>query len=375
MKIALIPNRICSAAALALLAAASAGCDGGTATGSTSGGGEGGSKTTTTTAGTATTTGTGGQGGGTTGAGCPSDYGPAAYTGSFVLHHINFGEFGPDGCPDPTFSGWKYLGENLDGQDGVNGKNCALLPNAKPDTLEDGEGGIDNAFGHFAIPIASNYVQLSGGTNSGFAEGAATLVFALDKLDQAKSGDSVAMQIYVTAPLVDADAMPHPPKLDGTDVYSADDSWLVGDASKITAMAMYKDGELQAEVDLLPIPFSVKIGSTRYGHFVLVHKAHLAMPLSEDHSRIEKAGIAGFVDPTEFFDAIQTITGTYLQELCTNATVLGIKDQIVASADIRTDTQADIECNALSFGIELDAVAAGISGKTSLPPLKNPCTM
>lgn len=350
-------------------AAGAVGCGG---TDSASSGGGAGGATTTSSGTTSTVTETTGTMETTT-TGCDVDPKPAAYSGQLALFHVNFGETGPDGCLDPMFGGWRYVGLNLDGQDGVNGMNCTPQPDAFPDTLEDGEGGIDNGFSHYAIPIASNYVQLSDQSNTGFIAGAATLAFSIPGLDQLQAGDTVPVGIYVTAPLPPPAMGENMLSLDGTDVLPADQTWLDVDAPTLQLTASFDGQELTGSLDLLVLPLSVSLGNTRFPLYIKVHGAKVVLPLDAERSHVRKGTLAGHLDYAEVFDAIQTVMGSYIPELCTNGTVLDLKSQLRQAQDIRKDGKLTGDCDAISLGVEIEAVSVKVDGMTLVPPPVNPC--
>jgi hypothetical protein len=304
---------------------------------------------------------------------------PAAVkpTGSFAVWHLYLGD--KDTGDVATPDAWKHWGMNLDGQTStpLSQEHCTLYPGAEPANVKtDGDNGIDNSFGHNIVPsIISVESQASSEINAAIATGAPTLLFQTSIGDNNGGG---AARAYRSAPFGSA-----PPSFDGTDVFPLDSSSFVGSEPGL-ADAISQDPGASLSGDVLNLSFKSLRLQVNAGPYTLLftgYQVRVSMTMNADHSRVLTGVVAGAIKTDEAIDEVRRMLYNTSLMICGNMTVEQIisraQDVVLSLPDGGGDpvitNPTGVPCNAISFGIGFEAVAAKAGPIVSAPALSD-CT-
>ena len=227
---------------------------------------------------------------------------------------------------------------------------------------EHGDQGIENAFGHFIVPILLGVDgTLSADVNQALAGGAPTVLITVDQLGPGTSYDPLSASLSAGAELGSA------PKLDGSDVwpfvpgsvvslqqsYLVGDTWVSGPGAGVTLTLSFAGSTL-----VLPV-----------GHAVV------SMNLDASHQHVTDGVVAGVIATADLASAVQRF-GPVDVVLCSSPTIQGIMVQLQQASDILQDgTQdPDATCDGISIGVGFDGalVQLGPAGAPPPPP-PDPC--
>jgi hypothetical protein len=327
----------------------------------------------------------GGSGGSTTTGGAgfgPGKQPPAPPAGAgpgdgsmarFAATRLFLGSTDRNGAPNPT--AWKTYGYDIDGrisQEGDPGL-CQPAAGGSPKVHNDGDQGIDNAFGKSILPLmlsfANDFESLN---NQALLEGEYTILIRVDTLGAAASYVDLPALYYEAAPLGS------PPLFDGSDAWpiTAESLTSPGDpgSSRWPFPISYLNehtfvtsplGSLQVSIALSGMPMQLQI-----------EHAVLTMEVAPDRTTAQNGIISGVLESEVFADELREIAGAFSPELCEGTTVESLIDQIRATSDILLDGSQDPTqtCNGISIGLGFDAVAvlpAGVAAPVAPPP--DPC--
>jgi len=150
----------------------------------------------------------------------------------FAVDHLFLGQRDPS-TGALSAEAWTGLGHDIDRvctgatESKENTNTCRRPAGANQDSLIDGLGCRDNNFGAKFLPLAGVYLStVEADTNARLLEGASTLLFALDDLDDGVDDPYVVGRLYSAAKWKDYGKTP--PKWDGTDQRDVTDDTVVG---------------------------------------------------------------------------------------------------------------------------------------------------
>lgn len=307
--------------------------------------------------------GQGGQGGAGGAPSCTNGDDVVLTVEKFYMGDENF-----EDQPDPT-DGWRLFGHELDGLVTVDDFTAHCLPAGGGITakLIDGDGGIDNSFGHNMLPVLNGLspdftVQL----NDTILNGEATLMFKLDELGPGADQDPVVTKLYDVTSVKQATCWPvvREQLEDPTDIESTPTVFL--DAS--VAGHTWTSGT--------PITVTLTLNFIGYPMKLTIKHARLSMELDPTHKGATLGQIGGVLDTEEFIDAYKQVVGTLSEDFCDGATFEPIANQIRQASDIMTDGTQDPQstCNGISIGIGFILSQARIGGIAPAgEPVDLPC--
>jgi hypothetical protein len=272
---------------------------------------------------------------------------------TFAITKLFIGDTDPDGTPDAT-NGWKHFGYNIDGVPvEALGTFCEPVNGANPQTVhEQGEGGIENAFGHLVVPlILSLASDASTQIDSQLASGAFTSLFTLGKLGAGAEYDPLPSQAALGG------ALGMPPKFDGTDTWpvvmgtpiSIPNSYLVGN----TWVSPSLDG-LVLTIPNLPVAGGHETPTVT----LTLHHVVLSMQLDAAHQKATGGVISAVVATSDLVGAIQLAAAAVDASFCSpGSTFQSLAAQIQQASDIMQDGTQDplAPCDGISIGLGFEA--------------------
>jgi hypothetical protein len=320
---------------------------------------------------------------GTTGTPPASDAGPACAPGpptgtasvTFALTRLYLGNTRRDGTVDGD--AWKTYGFDLDGQTSTPASTdvCQSWHPGSSKLLwkQDGEGGLDNAFGFGILPVLLGLQPgLAQEVNDALAQGTFTLLLAVDALGA--TGDQAPLRTRAYR----ASALGGVPKLDGSDAWPVRAASLADPADPASALEQFPagslchdtwgsgpGGDLTLDLVLSGVPFPLRL-----------HHARVSMELDPGHHGAVNGTIGGIVDPAE---VLYTVAVTLEPALCLNGAAsqayASLSVQLTSVADILLDGTQDPQqtCNGVTIGLGFDAHRARLGPVDDTPPPAPPC--
>jgi hypothetical protein len=277
-------------------------------------------------------------------------------TTSLVITRWYFGDVDRDGTVDRT-DGWRQFGYDIDHRISTASSTDLCQPNAGAPYMQvypDGDMGIDNAFGHFVLPILLGISStLTRDANTALAMGSPRPMFSLANLGASADQTGVATAIYLTSRLATT------PRYDGTDMFDVDPASLVPsggvtmprahfDTSYVTGNTFVTQpvGDLALRLEFQPRPL-----------FLTIHHAVVSMQLAASRHDATNGTIAGILAPSELIEQVRQLVGLVDPSLCTGTTIDAVISQVQQAADILVDgTQSPAQmCNGISIGLGFDA--------------------
>ena len=289
---------------------------------------------------------------------------------------------------------WRTIGYDLDGL-------CSRPPSpavecvppargADPET--DGEGGIDNAFGHWLYPLVQvTLPTLEADARAAEELGVGAIVVVLDGWNGEPNDSRVQATLLIgmtgtpgpsdgarpdvveagaRITLPDGSAAP-PPAWDGDDWF-----WVRSDgysATDPTQPVLFDDNAYVSDgllVAVLPARVDILFQSTDQAVLVRLTESIAVARMIDGGARVE-AMVAGrwpVVDILETAERVGLCEGTGQYRL--------IEDQLGRIADLRAiaGTGGDgVPCNALSLGASFTGYAAHLAGALAAPAVPNAC--
>jgi hypothetical protein len=318
----------------------------------------------------------GGAGGGAGGSGGSADPLAVPATGNFLISGLLLGEGDAQGNETPN--GWRALGHNLDAQIStpLSSGHCFVFPGADPGLVkQDGDGGIDNAFGELVLPELTKIVpQPTKQLHDTVALGGPTMFLRTNILAVAP-GEPVIGRAYLSA----SEATTR--KFDGSDTVAIDTFSLECDALPCgldDAVAVDFSGKLVG--DELSFRFSRLPLALALGEFSAVFEvvdARVQLTLDASRGRVV-SGIVGGALATEA--AIRSVNRVIFNSpfaLCNSAIVRDVveraQDLVLVMSDGHSvaTNGSGIDCSGISVGIGLRAVAAQVGDLQEVTPLED----
>lgn len=283
----------------------------------------------------------------------------------YAMARVRLG--GEDEAGHPSTSAWRAIGFDLDHRVTTaeaaksNVDVCKAAPGASPTVLEDGEQGIDNAFGAHIVPFLRGLkADVEEAANSGIAAGDETILLRID--DVAGNDDASAPGALYVARGFDGARWPvvSTSLLDGVDLnaprvvfpdgYVSGGTWVSG---SLTA------AKTQIDAEMAQIPVSLGVDAVQ-------------ITLRFD----DGAGtIAGFATKETLHASLEPALEAF--GVCPgNAT----HDQLLSTLDQAADLVAgapDLQnpskpCDAISFALAFAATSTNAPTEVIAPPTPQP---
>ena len=308
----------------------------------------------------------------------PSEEGdpaPAGAERTFALNQIWLGETTRAGAANKD--AWKSYGFNLDGritnvtdQNSPDlGKVCKRVQNAKATIHQDGDEGIDNAFGKEVLTLLSSAIQNPSRTVSdSILAGNFTIMLKVTGLsDDPQQTNTALGGTVLVGGAFNADPNVRP-------TFAETESWpfLKEPQVPITGAYINKgvfvNGKGGTEVKL-----NLALGGQTLN--VTINRAIISFRHDPATKSLEEGTIAGVIRTEEFVNAIGQVAGSF--GLCEGTTVEGIKSSIRFVSDILVDGADDPArtCDGISIGLGFTAkqIAAPTTEAPPPTPAADPC--
>ena len=266
---------------------------------------------------------------------------------TFAVYSLQLGETDRSGATNKD--AWKKFGFDLDGlrstKDSTN--VCTQVAGAQKSAQEDGDEGIDNAFGKTILPLLPITGPSKTLNDSIQAEGAFTIMMRLkgltDEPAQTNTGLSGTLLIGGSLPTGSRpDFSPsfqwpyrQDPQIPITGAYITNGVFVNGQASAPIELSLFLSGQA----------LSLKINKP-----IITFKHTPPNDLAE-------GTIAGVIGTDELIASLEKVAGRISPTLCGGAAFDAIKDTIRKSSDMLKDgtNRAGAPCDAISVGIGFTA--------------------
>ncbi len=295
---------------------------------------------------------------------------------TLAMDRIWLGDKNPNGTPN-AIDGWKQYGFNLDGLTSTENSTdvCIIKNGSNPYVHLDGNGGIDNSFGHNVLPILLGLSSsLTHEINDRIASGDYTFLYST--LNAGKTACKTKSAIFLGAPLG------HIPSFDGNDVWPIDFASLALPMEAPlpqSAYTLFNDTKISNDV--------ISAGTAERFDLVLkLQGLPMVIPIRDVRIQFKPAAnnasategqLGGIIHTSELINAIEQMAAMFDASFCdpTSPTLQSILAQISWASDIMDDGGQDstLECNGISIGLGFTMKAAKLGGVVSLEPPPDPC--
>ncbi len=248
---------------------------------------------------------------------------------------------------------------------------CTRQGGADPAKQEDGNGGIDNAFGRTVLGFILGLVPTPSKTiNDSIQSGGFTVLLELDGLtDDPKQSNTGLSGRLLVGGAYSSDPMKKP-------TFAPDDNWpyradpIVPINGAYINNGTFVNGAGGADVELALFIQGVQLSLS-------IKRAAITF----DHTGPNDATngtISGVINTEELVSGIEKVAGRISTQLCGGSTLDTIKQTIRQASDILSDgsNKAGVNCDAISIGIGFNAKKIGPLTTTAVdkPPPPDPCT-
>ena len=268
-----------------------------------------------------------------------------------AINKLFLGDTDRSGNPDPN--AWKNYGYNLDNYAStVSSKNvCKPRAGGQPSIHNDGNNGIDNAFGKGILPLITNLEpEPTARVNAEIEEGSFTLMLKLDGVGTADNYSGIKASLYAGG------SLENPPAWDGNDEWPVLTELLEGgdiNKPKVVFTDSYVANRTWVgKADALTVNLSlsgVTLGLT-------IRNAIVTMDLDSNNAGAKNGIIAGILEVDELLKTIQDVAQNILCEDISGFE--SIINSIGANADILKDGTQDPNqvCDGISIGLGFEAL-------------------
>jgi hypothetical protein len=297
----------------------------------------------------------------------PQPEGPATTSNderTFALNALYLGEADRSGVKNKD--AWKSYGYNLDGLITKVEKNdspdlakvCNRAQGAPAPVHQDGNEGIDNAFGKEILKLLDPFAPTpSKSITNAIVKGDFTIMLKVKGLtdDAAQTNTGLSGTLLVGGAFSDTGATP---------TFSPSDDWPFRASPQVPINGAYiNKGVFVNGAGGATVQLSLNIqGQTLT---LTINKALITFTHKPPNDIVDGT-IAGVIGTQEFVDGISSVAGSFDESLCEGTTVEGIKDSIRQASDMLADgSQAPgVACTGISVGL-------GFTGKRVGNPTKN----
>jgi hypothetical protein len=289
---------------------------------------------------------------------------------TFAVNQLFLGETNRAGAP--TKDAWKDYGYNIDGLTTTKTDTnvCTRQGGADSAKQEDGNGGIDNAFGRTVLSFILGLVPTPSKTiNDSIQGGSFTILLTVKGLtdDPKQTNTGLGGDLRVGG-AYSADATKKPS-------FSADDDWpyranpIVPIQGAYINNGTFVNGAGGATVELSLFIQGVALSLT-------INRASITF----DHTspnEITNGTISGVINTESLVSGIEKVAGRISTQLCGGSTLDTIKATIRGASDILSDgtNKAGVNCDAISIGLGFTGKKIGdpktVAKETAPPP--DPC--
>lgn len=295
---------------------------------------------------------------GSTGTGGASKQPPAAAGGAtaatdertFAIFSLQLGE--TDRAGAPSKDAWKKYGYDLDGVRSTKESTnvCTRVTGASSAAQEDGDEGIDNAFGKTILPNLPLTSPSKTVNDAIQAEGTFTIMMKLKGLtdDPAQTNTGLSGTLLIGGPL----GTPTAPKRPD---FSPSFQWPYRQEPQIPITGAYVNGGVFVNGTSTD---SILISLTLQGQQLAlkINKPIITFKHTPP-SDLAEGTIAGVIATDELIASIEKVAGSLSPTLCGGAALDAIKDTIRKSSDMLKDgtNRPGVSCDAISVGIGFTA--------------------
>lgn len=290
---------------------------------------------------------------------------------AFAIRKLFLGEADRQGNKSPD--AWRAYGRNIDGIVSTSTPNgeCTRVAGAPASSAEDGEDGIDNAWGKSVLKVLEPLFPDPSLAVSGVLEGGEQTI-AIVGTGWAAPADTATLAggVFLAEPSVST------PKWDGTDARKMSFATVENGAPKVKFLSASVSGGVFDSGDLAG-PVELRIGALGAFIVIPIHKARITMTISPDGKTATNGTLSGVASREALAEAVGKLFGFVDRSLCEGSIVEGIEMSVRQAADIMADgTQnPDAECDGISIGIGFEATrfvpnAVGLPGEV---PSIDPC--
>ena len=269
-----------------------------------------------------------------------------------AINKLFLGDTDRNGNPDPN--AWKSYGYNLDNFKSTAGsKNlCKPRAGAQASVHNDGDDGIDNAFGKGILQaITLIEPNPTARVNDEITDGTFTLMIKLDDLGTADNYSGINASLYAGGNLGDA------PKWDGTDewpvIYELLENGDVNKPKIVFTDSYVADRTWVGKADSLEVNLAIQ-GATLS---LTINHAIITMDLDSDNGGAKNGTIAGILEVDALIETITTMAPKIAGCDFNIADYQSILDQLAQAADILSDGTQDPNqtCDGISIGLGFEA--------------------
>lgn len=286
----------------------------------------------------------------------------------FALDALHLGEADRSGNKNPN--AWKSYGYNLDGlTTNVSDKNspdlgkvCKRASGAPATVHQDGDEGIDNAFGKEILKLLDPFTPTPSKTvTDTIKAGDFTIMLKVvgltDEPDQTNTGLSGTLLVG-TKFTEDGSATP---------TFTTADDWPYLPEPQVPIAGAYINKGMFVNGKNAVVKLSIAIEGKSLD--LAINKAAITFKHNAASKSLEDGTIAGILKTQELLDALSSVAGNFSPDLCSGSTIEGIKDSIRQASDIMADGSQDPskDCDGISIGIGFTAKQVGAPTKVVEP--------
>lgn len=294
-----------------------------------------------------------------------------------------FGDTTRAGASDPN--AWKKFGYDLDGYKSTrtSSMHCKPVEGANDAVKTDGDGGIDNSFGPYLLPLLLGIdPQFPTTINDNVSDGKFAMILEIEDIGAGASYVNLPAALYFGAELAS------PPSWDGSDVwplycdlmsdckesgttqlsegnkslvtfpnsYVADGTWVSSTGSKVTLVLAV--GGITVSLDIQRAVITAEMGS------------------GDPPTTATNGIIAGILDTEQVVSTISQTAGFINTSLCESSALDELKNKIRQASDIMKDgsQNPDATCDGISVGLGIDLQAVQLGDVVDADPTaEDPC--
>jgi len=291
---------------------------------------------------------------------------------TFALNQLFLGETGRNAAP--LKDAWKDYGYNIDGLTTTKTDTnvCKRQGGADSAKQEDGNGGIDNAFGRTVLGFILGLVPTPSKTiNDSIQGGSFTVLLEINGLtdDTKQSNTGLTGRLLVGGAYDESDGGTKKP------TFAPDDNWpyradpIVPINGAYVTNGTFVNGAGGATVELALFIQGVQLSLT-------INRAVIAF----DHTGpndITNGTISGVINTEALVSGIEKVAGRISTQLCGGSTLDTIKQTIRQASDILSDgtNKPGVNCDAISIGLGFTGKKIGPLTTTAVDkaPPPDPC--
>ncbi len=287
---------------------------------------------------------------------------------TFAMNQLFLGETGRNGAP--LKDAWKDYGYNIDGLITTKDSKdvCKRVAGADSAKQEDGNGGIDNAFGRTVLGFILGLVPTPSKTiNDSVQGGSFTILLDIKGLtdDPKQTNIGLGGRLLVGGNF----GAGKKPTFSPADDWPYRASPIVPIEGAYINNGTFVNGSGGATVELSLLIQGVSLSLS-------INRAYITF----DHTapgEITNGTISGVINTEALVTGIEKVAGRISPQLCGGSTLDTIKQTIRQASDIRSDgtNSAGVDCDAISIGLGFNGKQIGapktIAVDTAPPP--DPC--